>query len=118
MALQTFMKQESNVGVLVRMDNQTAIAYVNKMGGPTLSQLCLLALQMWEWCLIHNIALHAEYLPGRDNTEVDWESHHQRDSRDWQLLPSVFRALDNLLGPFSIDLFANRTNTQLEHYYS
>ena len=100
------------------MDNRTAIAYVNKMGGPTLSPLCILALQTWEWCLKRNITLHAEYLPGRDNIEADWESRHQRDSSDWQLLPLVFRTLNNQLGPFSIDLFACRTNAQLEHYYS
>ena len=95
LALQTFMKQKNNVGVLLRMDNQTAIAYVNKMGGPTLSPLCILALQIWEWCMKRNITLHAEYLPGRDNIEADWESRHQRDSSDWQLLPLVFRTLDN-----------------------
>ena len=118
LALQTFMRQKSRVGVLLRMDNRTAIAYVNKMGGPTLSPLCTLALQIWEWCLDRDITLHAEYLPGRDNIEADWESRHQKDSSDWQLLPLVFTTLNNRLGPFTIDLFASRTNAQLELYYS
>ena len=48
---------------------------------------------------------------------ADWESRHH-DSSDWQLLPSVFDAIHHLLGPFTIDLFASRTNTQLPIYCS
>ena len=88
------------------------------MGEATQSPLCLLALQIWEWCQSRKITPHAEYLPGRDNTEADWESRHHQDSSDWQLLPSVFRALNKALGPFNVDLFASRTNAQLEQYYS
>ena len=48
---------------------------------------------------------------------ADWESQYH-DSSYWQLLPSVFEAINNLLGPFNIDLFASRTNTQLPVYCS
>ena len=37
LALQSFTKDLNNVGVLIRMDNRTAIAQINKMGGLTLS---------------------------------------------------------------------------------
>ena len=83
-----------------------------------MSQLCCLVLQIWEWCQACNITLHVEYLPGKDNTKADWESRHQKDSSNWKLLPSVFRSLNSLLGPFTIDLFASRTNAQLPQYYS
>jgi len=118
LALQSFTKDLNNIGVLVRMDNRTAIAQVNKMGGPTLSPLCHLALEIWEWCQARSITPHAEYLPGEDNSTADWESRHHVDSSDWQLLPSVFQSLNSLLGPFNIDLFASRTNAQLPLYYS
>ena len=105
------------MAVLVRSDNRTAIAYLNKMGSPTRSQLCLLALEIWEWCLLRQISPHAECLAGKDNVLADWESRHH-DSSDWQLLPSVFEAINHLLGPFTIDLFASRTNAQLPVYCS
>ena len=117
LALQSFLKDKTKVAVLVRSDNRTAIAYLNKMGSPTRSQLCLLALEIWEWCLLHLISPHAEYLAGKDNVLADWESRHH-DSSDWQLLPSVFEAINHLLGPFTIDLFASRTNAQLPVYCS
>lgn len=84
-------------------------------GEPTLSQLCLLALQIWKWCQAHNITPHVKYLPGKNNSIADWESRHHHNSSNWQLSPSVFKSLNNLLGPFTIDLIASRTNTQ---YYS
>ena len=117
LALQSFLKDKTKVAVLVRSDDRTAIAYLNKMGSPTRSQLCLLALEIWEWCLLRQISPHAEYLAGKDNVLADWESCHH-DSSDWQLLPSVFEAINHLLGPFTIDLFASRTNAQLPVYCS
>ena len=117
LALQSFLKDKTKVAVLVRLDNRTAIAYLNKMGSPTRSQLCLLALEIWEWCLLRQISPHAEYLAGKDNVLADWESRHH-DSSDWQLLPSVFEAINHLLGPFTIDLFTSRTNAQLPVYCS
>ena len=35
---------------------------------------------------------------------------------DWKLHPDIFLSLEDLFGPFSIDLFASRTNHQLPVY--
>ena len=40
------------------------------------------------------------------------------DSSNWMLDRVVFEALEQQLGPFSIDLFASRTNHQLPTYCS
>jgi len=117
LALQSFLKDKSNVAALIRSDNRTAIAYLNKMGSPIQSQLCLLALEIWEWCLLHQISPHAEYLAVKENVLADLEPRHHNSS-DWQLLPSVFEAIYHLLGPFTVDLFASRTNAQLPDYCS
>ena len=117
LALQSFLKTKNGINVLIRSDNRTAIAYINKMGAPTMTQLCSLALQIWQWCLAQQITPHAEYLAGKENIIADWESRHH-DSSDWQLLPSIFDGINDLLGPFNLDLFANRTNAQLPDYYS
>ena len=64
------------------------------------------------------IYIHAEHLPGKENIEADWESRHLHDSSDWRLKRQIFLDLESQLGPFSIDLFASRTNAQLESYCS
>ena len=86
-------------------------------GQPHKIPACWLALEIWEWCFPRQISPHAEYLAGKDSVLADWESRHH-DNSDWQLLPSVFEAVHHLLGLFTIDLFASRTNTQLPIYCS
>ena len=82
-------------------------------GGTILFPLCQLALDIWTWCLARQITLHAEYLPGTENTIADWESRHHQDSSNWELCLSVFEVLNRLLGPFSIDLFTSRSIASL-----
>jgi len=118
LALQCFLKESMSVSVLIRMDNLTAISYLNRMGSPSLPPLCWLALEIWNWCLAHQVTIHAKYLPGSENTIADWELRHHQDSSSWHLCPVVFDALNHLLGPFSMDLFASRMNHQLPVYCS
>jgi len=118
LALQCFLKESVSVTVLIRMDNRTAISYLNRMGSPSLSPLCRLSLEIWNWCLARQITIHAEYLPGSENTTADWESRHHQDNSSWHLCPVVFDALHHLLGPFTMDLFASRMNHQLPVYCS
>jgi len=100
------------------MDNRMAVSYVNRMGSPSLSPLCQLSLEIWNWCLARQIMIHVEYLPGSKNTIADWESRHYQDSSNWHLCPAVFDTLNRLRGPFTIDLFASRMNHQLPVYCS
>ena len=43
LTLQPFLKTKNGITVLIRSDNYTAIAYVNKMGGIAITQLCSVA---------------------------------------------------------------------------
>ena len=72
LAFQSFLKTKNGITVLIRSDNCTAIAYVNKMGGPAMTQLCSLALQIWQWCLAMQITPYAEYVAGKENVIADW----------------------------------------------
>ena len=76
--------------------SQQLIAFLNKMGSTHSGSIRLSSGDM----------------------EADWESHHVQDSCDWRLDRQVFLELENRLEPFSIDLFASRTNTQLDLYCS
>ena len=73
---------------------------------------------MWTWCLQRGITVHAEHLPGSCNIEADTISRRSFDSSDWRLDHSVFQKLMSLWGPFDIDLFAARHNSQLSQYFS
>ena len=116
LALQTFASKLTTVAILLLLDNVTAIAYIYKMGHS--DALSLLAVEIWSWCLVRNLIIHTEHLPGRENICADWESRHTADSSDWRLNQGVFRKLDEKFGPFTIDLFPSRTNHQVEIYCS
>lgn len=112
LALKSFLLNRRKMSVLLRID-VTAIAFLNRMGGTHSQELSDLAVIIWQWCLEREIIIHVEHLPGKDNIRADWESRYVRDSSDWMLERNIFLQLEARLGPFSIDLFASRTNTQL-----
>ena len=118
LALKAFTLDTHPRSILLRIDNVTAMAYVNKMGGTHSSSLSNLAVEVWKWCIATSIRIHAEHLPGKEHVQADWQSRHCRDSSDWKLDEEVFAKLDEVMGPFSIDLFASRTNKQLPVYCS
>lgn len=117
LALKSFVTTRG-VTVLLRMDNISAIAFLNRMGGTHSKLLSDLAVEIWKWCLARDVFIHAEHLPGVENTRADWESRHVEESGDWMLDRQIFQQLDRSLGPFTVDLFASRTNAQLPQYCS
>ena len=112
LALRSFLLNRRKLNILLQIDNVTAIAFLNRMGGTHSQELSDLSVEIWEWCL-EKIVLHAEHLPGKENVRADWESRHVWDSSDWMLERATFLQLESKLGPFSIDQFASRTNAQL-----
>ena len=74
-AVRTFAKDKSNIHVRLRMDNTTAIAYINRLGGTRSQALAHSAYQLWQWCLHRGITLSAEHLPGTSNCTADGVSH-------------------------------------------
>lgn len=53
------------------MDNITAIAFLNRMGGTHSVPLSDLAVDIWSWCIPRGITVHTEHLPGRENVNAD-----------------------------------------------
>jgi len=54
LALQSFAKLCHDMTIQMKMDNVTAVKYINKLGGTHSSLLCQLALTIWEWSLQRN----------------------------------------------------------------
>ena len=118
LALQCFARNLNKIHILLMMDSQVAITYVNKKGGTRSRALCDLALKLWDWCIKRSITVEARHLPGRLNTTADYESRHQTDSSDWSLDQTVFNRIMKQLGGCNIDLFANYRNAKLDLFYS
>ena len=50
-AVKAFSGNRRNAHAHMRLDNQTAVTYINHMGGTCSPQLNSLATQLWRWCL-------------------------------------------------------------------
>eukprot|EP00117_Sycon_ciliatum_P040888 scpid18223/ scgid2716/ len=116
-AVQCFARHVQKGLVLLQMDNQCAVAYVNRMGGTRSQRLNSLAADLWPWCLARQITIRAEYIPGALNVIADfWSRNHS--SSEWHLLPQAFALLKTRYGGCHVDLFATRINTQLPDFVS
>ena len=51
LALKTFANNTYNKAILLRLDNVTAMAFLNRMGSTHSENLCNLAVHIWEWCV-------------------------------------------------------------------
>ena len=118
LAVQCFTKNLAKAQVLLLMDNVTAVTYINKMGGTHSPILSLLAKNLWDWCLSHNVLIKPQYIPGIQNVLADRESRIFLDSSDWKLHPAIFNLIYRRWGPLNIDLFASRLTFQLDQYVS
>ena len=77
--------------MLLTIDNTTAVAYVNKLGG-TVS----IKLSQGTMALVHEpgfYTLVAEHLLEVFNTNVDQESQVMMDQSDWMLNPRIFNKI-------------------------
>lgn len=118
MGLKCFVHETSNCAILLRVDNTTAISYINRMGGIQFPHLHDLAKTIWQWCEKRNIWLFASYINTKDNVEADEESRKINVDIEWELSDWAFQMIVNKLGQPDIDLFASRTNTKCNSYVS
>jgi hypothetical protein len=117
-AIQAFTKTMEKTHVHIQVDNMTTVANINKMGNTTSEQLIQVTKEMWNYCLQRKITLTAEYLPGVLNKQADYQSRTYVDGSNWKLDPEIFKQLMRVWGKLEVDLFADRTNAQLEIYAS
>jgi len=74
--------------VLLQLNNQTIVAYINDMGGTVSPQLTDLAKALWMWALAKDIILTAEYIPGVTNVVADAESRSIRTGQTGSFTPA------------------------------
>ncbi|XP_065175625.1 uncharacterized protein LOC135805510 [Sycon ciliatum] len=113
--LSSLVSSLSNRVVLHRSDNQNVVRVVKN--GSRVPAIHEEVIQLTELCQRHCIHLAVDWVPRDDNTVADRISKAQ-DASDFQLNPTVFRALDESWGPHSIDCFASVLSAQLPRYCS
>ena len=114
-ALKSFMKDQSNKVICLKIDNSTALAYLNNKGGTHSHQLLHLTLEVWKWCETKHLYLPAEHVPGKNNVIADEESRKMKDHNDWKIDSTVIQPL---ITECQIDLFASGQTRQLNKYVS
>lgn len=118
LALKSFEKIVTGQYITLKIDNTTAIAYINHMGGVKSPSCNRLAQELWNWCSERGIWLSASHVPGKENLEADFESRNFNDDTEWMLDKHIFKNIVHELGNVKIDLFASRLNHQLSDYVS
>ena len=117
-ALQTFAANAQNLHVQLKLDNSTAISYLSNMGGSKSDSLNFLARQLWEWCMMQNIFIRVQHIPGHMNLAADQLSRTFSYNLEWSLNTNVFQQITQLTLVQDIDLFASSLNAKLSRFVS
>ena len=119
LGIKALFRDSSPISLLILCDNTSAVNYINRMGGTKSKFLCNLALELWDYCLSHNMWLKAVYLRGSENVRADTLSRVFSDNHDYSLSDSWFSHLHSHLDfCLDFDLFADRLHHHLPRYSS
>lgn len=116
--LKCFANNLTNTEILLRIDNTTAISYINRMGGVQYEHLNEETRQIWQWCEIRRLFIFASYIKSKDNTDADRESRCSNIDTEWSLSLEAYNEIENVLGSPDIDLFASLLNAKCLRYVS
>ncbi|XP_076128591.1 uncharacterized protein LOC143109676, partial [Alosa pseudoharengus] len=119
LALQRFLPMLRGQHVLIRTDNTSALAYINRQGGIRSRPLFQVAVRLLLWTERSGIlSLRAVHIPGRINVGADLLSRGNPRAVDWRLHPQVVEEIWTCFGKADVDLFASRQNTQCPLWFS
>lgn len=116
--LKCFANHLRDKNILLRIDNTTAIAYINKMGGVRYEHLNILCQEIWHWCEKHKIYIFASYIKSAENKEADISSRIIKIETEWELNHKYFQQVLQIFSEPEIDIFASRINRKCEKFVS
>lgn len=117
-ALKCFASDLQNCEVLIRIDNTTALSYLNRYGSVQYPHLSQVAKDIWQWCEERNIFIFASYIPSSENCHADKESRRLDADTEWSLAEDAFALILAEYGEFDVDLFASMLNNKCSIYVS
>ena len=114
--VESFLPMLRGRRVVLHEDNQSVIGVLT--GLTSRSPVMMTELRKL-FCLLdsNGITLRPTYIRSAANVWADRLSR-ELDRDDWSLHPEIFKDLDRLWGPHSIDRFASKDNRQLPRYNS
>ena len=97
LSLHHFLPLVRHCTVLIRTDNVTVAAYINKQGDTHThpARLNTLAAELWTWCRHRDFIPTASYIPGQDNLITDFLSRGRVLPSEWILHPRPGHGLDS-----------------------
>jgi ribonuclease HI len=107
-----------NQKVLLRVDNTTAVSYINRYGGCRSSNCQAIAKDIWTWCEQQNITILASYINTVDNYVADELSRDTHKDLDFRLSSGRFKEICSSFFVPSVDLFATSRSRQCKRYVS
>lgn len=116
LALKAFTNNLQNCEILLRVDNTTAISYINRMGGIQYPHLCSVARQIWQWCENRKLYLFASYIKSTQNVIADTQSRKSHSDIECELNDDYYKSILKTYGVPEIDLFAARANAKCDLY--
>ncbi|KAJ8921889.1 hypothetical protein NQ315_008522 [Exocentrus adspersus] len=116
--LKSFAKEPKNCNILLRVDNITAISYINRMGGIKFAELNDITRKIWEWCEERKILIFASYINTRDNDTADAASRKMHVETEYSLHKTAFNEIRETFGTPQIDLFASYQNKKCKVFAS
>lgn len=104
--------------VLVRTDNTSTVAHINRQGGLRSRRLLALTRKLLLWSTAHILSLRATHVPGVQNTGADLLSRGNPLYGEWRLNPCVVAQIWSRFGRAAVDLFASAENTHCQLFFS
>ncbi|XP_056116181.1 uncharacterized protein LOC130092365 [Rhinichthys klamathensis goyatoka] len=103
--------------VLVRTDNTTVVAYINRQGGLRSLPLHMLARKLILWSNANLSSLRATHVQGVMNRGADLLSRGNSLYGEWKLNKEVVEQIWEIYGKATVDLFASHDNAQCPLFF-
>ena len=105
LALSSLLDDRNNIHARIRSDNNTAVSYINSMGGCRSLECNSIAKDIWDWAVDKDIWLSAAHIPGSSNIDADQLSRNLNLDLEWMLSAPIFQRIVALFGKPDIDPF-------------
>ena len=112
-ALHHFAPLVRGRSMLLKTDNTTVVAYLNRQGGTHSRRLWELTRLVLTWCMTNHVRIRAIHLPGKENTIADALSRLTDSPTEWSLPQTVTESIWARFGRPEVDLFASPWNNKL-----
>ncbi|VEN35017.1 unnamed protein product [Callosobruchus maculatus] len=116
--LKFFTQTRNGINVLLRLDNTTAISYINRMGGVKFENLNQVTKEIWDYCEKKNLFVFASYINTKENVIADQESRRGYNETEYELSQECFNKIINFFYQPTIDLFATKHNKKCHQFVS